>query len=107
MGIIRPPDFVHVSRDDRGETQAEGFVCPHCDRLHTLAGAIQGIVLQRADRVAWCAKCARPCCAECVDRHVSPERRADNVEAGRPELTPSAPFAAFPVNPLATLFPGK
>lgn len=74
-------------------TSGETLSCCHCSHTWVLqkgSGRLRG----------WCERCAAyhcggPMCWECVPV----ERRLDNVEAGRPELTPCPVLVAVPQLP--------
>ena len=91
-------DSVGITITDRGERQEDYIQCRHCGRHELFASALNEAVKGRAV-MSFCAKCNGPVCHGCGEC-IPQERRLENIEAGRHALTPAAPFAAFPRNPL-------
>lgn len=101
------PDSVGIAFTERGERHEDFIQCRHCGRHVVFKSALDEAVKGRAV-MSFCARCNGPCCHTCT-QCVPQERQLENIEAGRPVLTPTNPFAAFPANPLIlpAAFPGK
>jgi hypothetical protein len=67
------------------------YRCRHCQRhwVH---------VKNKARQRGYCVRCCGPVCGnrDCADQCIPAEARLENVEAGRPELTPPRVLVAFP-----------
>lgn len=87
-----------IYHDPSGEKQADFIHCCHCGRAVLFASAVNEAVKGRA-QMSFCSRCNHPCCHDCTEC-VPVERQIENMEAGRLLLSPTAPFAAFPHNPL-------
>jgi hypothetical protein len=91
-------DGVGIAHTGGGERQMDFIHCCHCGRAVLFASALNDAVKGTA-QMGFCGKCNAPRCHDCAEC-VPVERQIENMEAGRLVLTPSAPFAAFPRNPL-------
>ena len=80
------------------EHQSDWMHCCHCGKAHLIAASLNSL-LQGKPVLGYCAKCDHPTCPDCLEC-VPIDRQLENIEAGRPELTPALVSAAFPHNPL-------
>lgn len=95
---IGDPDGTGIEIVNGVERQSDYVHCCHCGRAHLVAASLKNYVLGKPS-LGFCAKCNAPACPTCGEC-VPLELQIENMEAGRLALTPSAPFAAFPRNPL-------
>lgn len=96
--MLLRPDGVGQIFTEFGEKQADYLHCCHCGKSHLVASALNELCAGKP-ALGFCARCNHPTCPTCTEC-VPNERQIENIEAGRPVLTPAPVMAAFPANPL-------
>lgn len=93
--LCRPSGLLIEEPLDGGpKIYRDTYRCRHCQRhwVHTK---------EKARKRGFCWRCCGPVCGkdDCAGECIPYEARMENVEAGRPELTPPRTSVAFPDSP--------
>ena len=78
----KPSGLVFVTGPDGEIQEGETLSCVHCQHTwvkQTGSGKVRG----------WCEKCCGPICGPSCLECIPAELRWDNLESGKPELTPA------------------